>query len=748
MPPDAPAASTAPVVSAQPCDRMRDASLTRTLIAAMVVMAVFARPAVAQIPQVRLAAGEDCAANVNCIDGFKRVYRLDPTSVFTPLAVADAGVQALDDGIAEVAVAFSSNPQLSRPDILTLRDDQLMISADHVVPIVRAGLLRRYGRPLRRRLNAASALLSTLELRGLNQQVLDGRMPEAVGGEFADSNGLGGPSPRRRGPRVRVGYQAFDENQTLAHFYAQALRGAGFRVRVKATGLRPATVRAMRRDRIDLWPGYSGSLRGYLGGSTLRGATAKIGARPLRLSPAQDRNGFAMKRDVAVALGVSKLSDLARYWPAATATTSRVRPRARVAADPRQGEQWAVAPGSVLDLPGAWALTQGEGVTVAIVDSGARLDHGDLGPNIWTNFDETPGNKVDDDHNGYVDDVHGVDLASRRNGQDVHDGYGHGTHVAGIVAAAQNSRGVVGVAPKAKLMIVKVLADDGAGNTGNVAEGIRYAAANGARVINCSLGSDESDRRMNEAVKAAGDAGALIVASAGNDGRNIDTKPNYPAAIPASNLLAVASTDPDSGRGISEFSNFGRLTVQVAAPGANILSASKTGGWEMKSGTSMAAPMVTGVAALAASVNPRISAVDLRAVLMQNATRSRLPVAAGYVDALRSALAASHAAGYDTSQPPRLRVLSATRKGNRTKVQVAVLGSSAAIRRYRLTLGRKRVALKARRSPFTVTLRRRAPRVKVAALDAGGRVLSSGQSKVRRLRKGKRGVGSGGGVGT
>ena len=119
-----------------------------------------------------------------------------------------------------------------------------------------------------------------------------------------------------------------------------------------------------------------------------------------------------MKRDTARALGISKLSDLTRYWPAAAASTSRAR--ARAAADPRQNEQWAVAPDSVLDLPGAWALSRGQGVTVAIVDTGARLEHPDLAPNVWTNFDETPGNGVDDDHNGYVDDVHGVDLSSKR----------------------------------------------------------------------------------------------------------------------------------------------------------------------------------------------------------------------------------------------------------------------------------------------------------------------------------------------
>jgi hypothetical protein len=162
----------------------------------------------------------------------------------------------------------------------------------------------------------------------------------------------------------------------------------------------------------------------------------------------------------------------------------------------------------------------------------------------------------------------------------------------------------------------------------------------------------------------------------------------------------------------------------------------------------MAAPMVAGVAALAAGVNPRISAVDLRAVLMQNASRSRLPVAAGYVDALQSVLAASSAAGYDTTQPPRLRILSATRKGARTHVQAAVLGSRAAIRRYRVAVGGRPVVLTARRSPFSLTVRRRGARVRIGALDASGRDLTHATRKVVLLRKGKRGVGTGGGVGT
>src|SRR4051812_22400291 len=265
--------------------RMRAAATAAGMLAALVT----ASSAKAQAPPVRLAASSDCAKNVNCIPGFKRVYGMDPTSVFTQLAAADAGVQALDDGVAEVAVAFSSNPQLSRPDIVTLRDDRGMISDDHIVPVVRRSVLRRYGRPLRRRLNTASQLLSTLELRGLNQQVLDGRIAEAVGGEFADANGLGGPHRRRGGPRIRGGYQAFDENELLAQLYAEALRGAGYRVRVTAIGgLRPEAVKAMRRGRIDMWPGYSGSLLGYLGGANLRRAVQRFGATTLRNSPAQD----------------------------------------------------------------------------------------------------------------------------------------------------------------------------------------------------------------------------------------------------------------------------------------------------------------------------------------------------------------------------------------------------------------------------------------------------------------------------
>ncbi len=311
-------------------------------------------------------------------------------------------------------------------------------------------------------------------------------------------------------------------------------------------------------------------------------------------------------------------------------------PAAGAPSDSLQGEQWAFSPDTVFDLPHAWELSQGAGVTVAVVDSGMKLDHPDLAPNVWTNFGEIPGNGIDDDGNGYVDDVHGVDLTNDgKANEDLHDGFGHGTHVSGTIAAAANGRGVVGVAFKAKLMTVKVLDDNGAGMTGAVAEGIRYAAANGARIINLSIESSVDDPRVRAAIEAAAAANVLVICSAGNSGYNVDQTPVYPVSIAAPNLVGVAATEPDDGRALPDFSNYGKLTIPVAAPGVDVLSTSRTGGYELKSGTSMAAPHVTGVAALMASLAPNLPAADLRALLLQNAARGSVPVGAGLRRRLR-----------------------------------------------------------------------------------------------------------------
>lgn len=419
--------------------------------------------------------------------------------------------------------------------------------------------------------------------------------------------------------------------------------------------------------------------------------------------------------------------------------------------DARQGEQWAVADGAVLNLPGAWELSQGAGVVVAVIDSGARLAHPDLAPNVWVNFDDVPGNRVDDDANGYVDDVHGIDLTtSARGSQDLSDGNGHGTHVSGIIAGAANGRGIVGVAFRARLMIVKVLDARGAGTTGAVAEGIRYAAANGARIINLSLGGPTRDPRLVEAVRAAEDANVLLVCSAGNLGNNVDDEPSYPVSLAARNLVGVAATEPRSGRSLGSFSNFGRNTIGLAAPGVDVLSSASDGGYELRSGTSMAAPHAAGVAALMAAMRPDMSAAELRAQLLQNAGRSSLPVGGGYLDALRSVISAGTASTYRLGQPPLVRVLAAERKGSQTVVQVAALGDTRGVARYRLSLDQRRVAeVRKGGSPFTVRLRGRAGRnLRVDALDTGGRVIASGTRAVSGVRRGKRGVRRGSGVGT
>jgi glycine betaine/choline ABC-type transport system substrate-binding protein len=300
----------------------------RGAAACLLAFFALAGPASAQ-ETVRLAAPVDCLTNPGCGPGLERVYGLDVSSVHVPLEVADAGIRALDDGLGEVAIAFSSNPEVSRPDILSLDDDKRMLRSDRIVPVVRSSVLRAYGRrarDIRRRLNAASAVLTTLALRDLNQQVIDGRLPEAVGGEFIDANGLGGSAPRKRGPRIVVGHQDFDENETLAYMYAEALRAGGYRVRVRSVqGLRRQAVRRLRRGEISMYPAYSGSLMSFLGrrpadDGKLRRALGRAlrreaHAQPLKLAPGENRNVLVMKTDTARRLAVEKISDLSKYWP-------------------------------------------------------------------------------------------------------------------------------------------------------------------------------------------------------------------------------------------------------------------------------------------------------------------------------------------------------------------------------------------------------------------------------------------------
>ncbi len=269
-----------------------------------------------------------------------------------------------------------------------------------------------------------------------------------------------------------------------------------------------------------------------------------------------------------------------------------------------------------IDALEAWDLQVGGDVIIAVVDSGVDYNHPDLAANIWRNTGEIPGNGRDDDGNGYVDDTRGWDFANDDN--DPMDDNSHGTHVAGTIAArGNNGQGVVGVNWSARIMALKFLTRSGAGSSADAIAAIDYAVANGARVINASWGGGPYSAAMFSALSAANDAGVLFVAAAGNEGRNNDNTPSYPADYDLPNVISVAATDDADT--LAGFSNFGANSVDLGAPGVNILSTTPANGYTSYSGTSMAAPHVAGVAGLLVAADPGIGITALRAALLDSA---------------------------------------------------------------------------------------------------------------------------------
>lgn len=305
--------------------------------------------------------------------------------------------------------------------------------------------------------------------------------------------------------------------------------------------------------------------------------------------------------------------------------------------DPLFGEQWSLADDTVLGAGPAWDQTTGGDVTVAVIDSGVDTTHPDLAQNIWTNPAEVAGNGVDDDGNGFVDDAQGWNFVA--NSPNARDDNGHGTHVAGIIGArGGNGIGVAGVAWRVKIMPIKVLDAGAVGSAATLALGIRYAVANGAKVINLSVSGPGYSRAFDEAVQFASDSGVLVVGAAGNDGRSVDAAPVYPAAFQAPLLVAVAATAQDGG--LSPISNYGAGNVELAAPGQDIVSTAAGGGYERRTGTSMATPHVAGALVLLAAARPDLGPVGWRDAVL-GAARRGLPVSAGALNlsgALQSAL--------------------------------------------------------------------------------------------------------------
>ncbi len=286
-------------------------------------------------------------------------------------------------------------------------------------------------------------------------------------------------------------------------------------------------------------------------------------------------------------------------------------------------------PDADVDAPAAWTTTAGSSNTVvAVIDTGVDINHPDLKPNIWTNGDEVPGNGLDDDHNGYVDDVHGWDFHSDDNSVfDSATDDSHGTHVAGTIAArGNNSIGVAGVAWRSKVMPLKFIGPGDRGYVSDAAEALNYAVAEGVKISNNSYGFYDScngcySRTLLEAIDNAGKSGHLFVSAAMNggsdgEGDDIDAEPAYPASYESPNIISVAASDQKDR--LTSFSNYGATSVDLAAPGLNVLSTLPGNRYGNGTGTSMATPHVSGVAALIQSKYPGAKAMETKARILQS----------------------------------------------------------------------------------------------------------------------------------
>jgi len=284
--------------------------------------------------------------------------------------------------------------------------------------------------------------------------------------------------------------------------------------------------------------------------------------------------------------------------------------------DPRFSEQWGLhntgssggTTDADIDAPEAWEITSGDtSVIIGITDTGIKYDHKDLDLNIWKNPGEISGDGIDNDLNGYVDDIYGWDFKnSDNNPMDDHD---HGTHVAGIIGAIGNNNiGIAGVNFQTQMMALKFMDPvtcggfncGASGSSSDAAEAIIYAVDNSAKVINASWGGGSESAVLRNAIAYADSHGVLFIAAAGNDGTDNDVSPHFPSNYGAppfnlNNVISVAATDHNDN--LSSFSNFGLTSVHIGAPGEEILSTVRDG-YDNFDGTSMAAPHVSGVAAL------------------------------------------------------------------------------------------------------------------------------------------------------
>jgi subtilisin family serine protease len=303
--------------------------------------------------------------------------------------------------------------------------------------------------------------------------------------------------------------------------------------------------------------------------------------------------------------------------------------------DPQVGKLWAFNSTAGLNVLGAYdslPLHTPKEIIVAVVDTGVDHNHEDLKDIMWSNEKEIAANGKDDDNNGYIDDIHGINTlvrdASGNATMNTMASHWHGTHVAGTIAATQNNGlGIAGVASNVKIMAIRTVPDNADELDSDIVEAYLYAAKMGAKVINCSFGKAKNEGGMvvRDTINAISKYGVLVVISAGNDSsgpfawHNNDVDAKYPASFDSENTLVIASTT--SSGGLSSFSNVGIKTVDVASPGSDIYSTIVGNKYSMASGTSMAAPNASGVAAMVLGYYPGLKNVTVKKILMATVTK-------------------------------------------------------------------------------------------------------------------------------